>query len=162
MRHNLHLKKHRLTADSLMCLVLVGEKVRSQISVVRISAATQEEAEKNTAPSDQEGPQQDVDQGDGPEGKQVTSLITVCVDCGFVLHVDRLINPVDPHITSNEPTEDKSGHKGVPGGADAVEEVGGAFFGLCTGQTGQQGQDQAKHPHHHQVDGDVMLPRAFI
>lgn len=146
----------------MTCLDPEGEKDRSVGSVVWVSTAAQEEAEEDTASSNQEGPQQDVDQSDGPEGEQVNSLIAVNVDSGGVLHIDRLIYPVDPHVTSNEPTEDKSGYKGVPGRAELVEDVGGAFFGLCTGQTGQHGQDQAEHPHHHQVDGDVVLPGALF
>lgn len=132
------------------------------VSVIRVSTAAQEEAEQNTASSDQEGSQQDVDQSDGPEGKQVNSLMAVNFDGGGILHIDGLIYPVDPHVTSNEPTEDKRRHKGVPSRAEPVEDIGGAFLGLCTGQTGQQGQDQAEHPHHHQVDGDVVLPGALI
>lgn len=142
----------------------MGEKDRSVVSVVRVSATTQEEAEQNTASSDQEGPQEDVDQSDDPEGKQVDGLMAVKVerDGGFVLHINRLIYPVDPHVSSYEPTEDKTGHKGVPGSATAMEDVGGAFLGLCTGKTRQQGQHQTEHPHHHQVDGDIVLPRALI
>lgn len=143
-----------------MCPVFVGK--RRTVSVVWVSPTTQEEAEENAASSDHKGPHQDVSQSDGPEGEQVNSLIAVNIDGGGVLHIDRLVNPVDPHVTSNEPTEDKAGQEGCPGGAEAVEGTGGAFFGLCTGQTGQQGQDQRKDPHHHQEDGDVVLPRALF
>lgn len=145
-----------------MCLVLLGEKNRSAASVVRVSAAAQEEAEENTASSDQEGPQQDVGQSDGPEGEQINSLIAVNVGRVGVVDIDRLIYPVDPHVTSNEPTDDKTGHEGVPSGAAAVQDVCGAFFLLCTGQTGRQGQHQAEHPHHHQEDGDIVLSGTVI
>lgn len=52
-----------------MCLVLVGEKDRSVVSVVRVGAATEEEAEEDAASSDNRGPQQDVHQRDEPEGE---------------------------------------------------------------------------------------------
>lgn len=93
-----------------MFLLLEGVRV----SVVRISTATQAEAKENAASSDQCDPYQDVDQGDGPEGVQVNSLVAENVKGGGVLHIDGLINPVDPYVTANEPTGDKTGHEGVP------------------------------------------------
>lgn len=113
------------------------EKDRSAVSVIRVSTTAQAEADKNATSSDHKSPHQDVSQSDGPEGEQVNSLIAVNIDGGGVLHIDGLINPVDPHVTSNEPTEYKAGHEGSPGGAQATEGSGGAFFGLCTWQTGQ-------------------------
>lgn len=140
----------------------MGEKDRSAVSVVRVCAATEEEAEEDAASSDQRDQQQDVHQSDEPEGEEINSLIAVNINSGLVFHIDWLIYPVHPHITSNEPTEDKKGHEWVPACADTVEGVGGAVFGLCTWQTGQYTQQQAEHPHHHQVDGDVGLPGAIL
>lgn len=131
--------------------------------VVRVCSATQEEAEEDAAAREQKQSQEDVDQGGGPEGKQVQCPVAVRIHICRVLVVVGLINRVDPHITSNKPAEEEEGCQRVPGGADSTERVGGAVFGrLSTRQAGEQRQHQAKHPRHYQVDGDVALPRTVL
>lgn len=131
--------------------------------VIGVSPSAQEEAEKDTAAPNQEQSNQYIDQCGGPEGKQVHSLIAVCIDGSGILDIIRFVDPVDPHITSNEPAEKKGRGDRVPGYAKSVEWVGGPISGLlCAGQTGQQGQHQAKHPQNHQINGDVVFPGALM
>lgn len=67
--------------------------------VVCICSATQEEAEEDAAADKQKQSQEDVDQGGGPEGKQVQCLVAVRIHICRVLVVVGLIDRVDPHIT---------------------------------------------------------------
>lgn len=70
-----------------------------RLNVVGIGAAHQEETDEDAAAAKEEEAQQDVDQGGGPEGKQVQRLVAVGVHAGRVLVVVGLVNGVDPHVT---------------------------------------------------------------
>lgn len=147
-----------LDASCLLILSLLSLDV-----IVRVGSATQVEADKDEAATDQETTQQDVDQGGGPEGKQVESLVTIGTQICGVLVVVWLVDRVDPHITSYKPAEEKEGGQRVPDGADATERTWRPLFWLpSTRQAGQQCQHQAKDPHHNQIDGDIVLPRTVI
>lgn len=67
--------------------------------VIGVSSATQKEAEEDAAATYYKQTQEDVDQGGGPEGKQVQRLVTVGIQSRCVLVVVRLVNGVDPHVT---------------------------------------------------------------
>ena len=64
-----------------------------------VGSATHAEAAEDTAADHQEQTQEDVDQGGGPEGKQVECPVAVGIHIGCILVVVRLINRVYPHIT---------------------------------------------------------------
>lgn len=131
--------------------------------VVAVGPAAQVEADQDTTAEDQEQTQEDVDQGGGPEGKQVESPVTVRVHICCVPVVVGFINGIDPHITSNEPAEEEERRQRVPGRADGTERVVGVIIGLLgAGQAGEHGQQQAEDPHHDQIDGDVVLPRTVV
>lgn len=131
--------------------------------VVGVGSAAHVEADQDTAAEQQEHTQEDVDQGGGPEGKQVESPVAVRVHIRRVPVVVGLVNGVDPHITSNEPAEEEERRQRVPGRADGTERVVGVVIGLLgAGQAGEHRQQQAEDPHHYQIDGDVVLPRAVV
>lgn len=131
--------------------------------VVGVGSATQVEADEDAAAAEQEQAEEDVDQGGGPEGKQVQRPVAVGLHGCRVLVVVGLVNRVDPHITSNKPAEEEERRQGVPGRADSTERVGGAVFGLIgAGKAGEQRQRQAKDSQHYQIDGDVVLLRAVM
>lgn len=75
--------------------------------VVRVSSAAQAEAEEGAAGTKHCHPEEDVDQGGDPEGKQVQVLVAVEARVSCVLVVVGLVNRVDPHISSYEPAEEK-------------------------------------------------------
>lgn len=64
-----------------------------------VGSATQAEAAEDTAAAHQEQTQEDVDQGGGPEGKQVEGPVAVGIHISCILVVVRLINRVYPNIT---------------------------------------------------------------
>lgn len=131
--------------------------------IVWVGSATQAEADEGAAAGQQGRSQQDVDHGGGPEGKQVQRLVAVGLYIRCVLVVVGLVNGVDPHITGDKPAEEEGRHQRVPGGAQSIERVGGAVFGLLGArQAGEQRQHQAEDPRHDQVDGDVVLPRTVV
>jgi len=72
---------------------------RSLDVVVRVGSAAQEGAEAGAAAADHEQSQEDVDEGGGPEGKQVEVPVAVRVHIGRVPVVVGLVNRVYPHIT---------------------------------------------------------------
>lgn len=73
------------------------------LNVIGISSAQQAETDEDAAAADQEETQQDVDQGGGPERKQVRSPVAVRIHAGRVLVVVGLVNGVDPHVTWRNP-----------------------------------------------------------
>lgn len=64
--------------------------------VVGVGSATQAEAEEGTAAEDDEQTQEDIDQGGGPESKQVQGPVAILVPS--CLLIAGLVNGVDPHI----------------------------------------------------------------
>lgn len=77
--------------------------------VVGVGTATQAGAHEAQAATHEGQTEQDVDQGGGPEGKQVQGLVAVEVWVCCIFLVAGLINRIDPHITSNKPAENKEG-----------------------------------------------------
>lgn len=66
--------------------------------VVRVGSATQAEAEEGAAAEEHEQTHEDIDQGGGPESKQVQGLVAIGVQICRDLVVVGLVNGVDPHI----------------------------------------------------------------
>lgn len=128
-----------------------------------VGSSAQVEADEDAAADDQGGDEEDVGQRGGPEGEQVQCLVAVRLHACRVLVVVGLVNRVDPHITSNEPAEEKERCQGVPGRAHSTQRVGGAVFGLAGArQTGEQRQRQIKDSCHYQIDRDVILLRTVV
>lgn len=67
--------------------------------VVGVGSAAQAEADEGAAAAYQGQTQDDVDQGGGPEGKQVDCPVAVGIHICSVLVVVGLVNRVDPHVT---------------------------------------------------------------
>lgn len=66
--------------------------------VIGVGSATQAEAEEGAAAEDHEQTQEDIDQGGGPESKQVQGLVAIGVQSCCALVIVGLVNGVDPHI----------------------------------------------------------------
>lgn len=131
--------------------------------VVGVGPTAYVEADHDTAAREDKQTHQDVHQRDGPEGKQVDCLVTVGIDLCRGLVIVGFIDGVDPHITRDKPAEDKERHQGVPAGAESVQRGGSPVLWFPgTGQAGKQAEEQAEHPHHHQVNGDVVLLGAVL
>lgn len=133
------------------------------LNVVWIFAAKHESTDEDAAAADEGQTQDDVDQRGGPEGEQIESPIAVLIDICCVLLEVWLINGVDPHVTCDKPAEEEDGRQHVPDFADSGQRGGRLIFTLSGArQAGDHAQHHPKHPHHDQIDGDVVVSRTVL